>query len=133
MRVPGQPSCGESSLLTHRLWVAYNYLLALNFNTAIAVMIEPLVLYVTYPERSLAASRERKRPEHSGRLRSRARRYPNSSIRAGFSATPSRARSNSGCQAISGRPVARQSRSFSSVLRAMCGHLLQAQVMPGTG
>ena len=25
------------------------------------------------------------------------------------------------------------SRSFSSVLRAMCGHLLQAQVMPGTG
>ena len=45
----------------------------------------------------------------------------------------SRARSNSGCQPISGPPVARQSRSFSSVFRDMCGHLLQAQVMPGTG
>ena len=49
-------------------------------------------------------------------------------------ANASRARAMPGVAlVISGRPFARQSRSFSSVLRAMCGHLLQAQVIPGTG
>jgi len=41
--------------------------------------------------------------------------------------------SNSGCHRISGERFFIQSRTFSSVFRAMCGHLLQAQVIPGTG
>ena len=42
----------------------------------------------------------------------------------------SRALSKYGCQVISGRPSRRQSRTFCSVLRAMWGQRLHAQVLP---
>jgi hypothetical protein len=43
------------------------------------------------------------------------------------------ASSNSGCHKTSGVLFFRQSRILVSVFRAMCGHRLQAHVMPGTG